>query len=59
MLAALMVAAVITGVLSLIVVTLLLAGGDAVVTLVAVAGFIFDRIIIILHAGAGILAVAI
>ncbi|BCG70050.1 hypothetical protein MesoLj113a_12080 [Mesorhizobium sp. 113-1-2] len=56
MVAVMVVTAVMTGVLSLIVVTLLLAGGDTVVALVAVAGFAFDRIIVVLFAGAGILA---
>ncbi|BAV48701.1 Uncharacterized protein MLTONO_3798 [Mesorhizobium loti] len=56
MVAVMVVTAVMTGVLGLIVVTLLLAGGDTVVALVAVAGFAFDRIIVVLFAGAGILA---
>ncbi|QKC77132.1 hypothetical protein EB233_17815 [Mesorhizobium erdmanii] len=43
-------AAIITGFITLVVTTLLLAGGRAIVTLVACAGG-FDRIIIVLVAG--------
>ncbi|WP_095198546.1 hypothetical protein [Mesorhizobium carmichaelinearum] len=51
MLAALVLIAVITGFLTLVVTTLLLAGSRAFVTMVAIAGFGFDRIIIVPIAG--------
>ncbi len=60
MIAALVVAAVaalITRILTLVVTTLLLAGCDAIVALVAIAGVAFDRTFIILIAGRDILAV--
>lgn len=59
-LAALMVAAlatVITRFITLVVTTLLLVGGGAIVTMVAIAGFGFDRIIIVPIAGGDTLAI--